>query len=387
MKKKVLVWGFLVLVLFLTTACGSNKTNEEEDDSSKNTELKETTDNEEKDSSKEVVKIEEVVCQFRDGLAVVNNDNGSYVIDEEGYEKFKLEVDTGSFSGNDVKVANGYVTVVKNDKEAQVYTSSIYDENGELIKSEENTIYGEVSSSGYVFVKRIEKSLSGESETMAIEDLKGNVIKEAKLNEYGNLFDHYDYIINDVFLNGDELINIKTGKTQSTNTSIFDNSTEVYDDMIIRGGKVYSLDLSSVYDYNGEKLLSKDFYYKENGIYEVVSGKLLKDLSEGGVESIYYYDGVFYVYSDTGYIYTMDTNFNYIKSPVERKSIELLGVSSSGVILGSIESKVKVSIIDKNFEDVKVLDMAGYPDEVKDNFFYGNAGYDYIFNIKLNKDL
>lgn len=389
MKRKCLVWGFLLITLFLLTGCGSNSSSSKSDDDEKVRESSsDKSNNKEEQTKKETINISEVVCKFEDGLAAVKaNDDYIYIIDEEGNVKFKIEqdLDVGSFAKDTIKIANSYVVIVKYDSENEKYISYMYDSDGKLVKSEENAIYSEVSKSGYFYVKRIEKSLAGETETMVIEELEGNVIQEAKLSDEQELFGgYYEYVVNDVFINRDVLVDLKTGKTQNFDSGTFYLGTEVIGDLIVCNNTAYPIDLSGSYSFSG-KILSNDFYYDYNGIYDLKTGNLLKDLSDGGVSDIYYYDGVFYVYSETNYVYTMDTSFNYIKSPEERKSVKLLGVSSDGVVMQDYSSASVIGLIDKNFSVTKKFDTFGVPDEVVGDYLYFSTGS--MFSIKLNRDL
>jgi len=389
-KKKILCLTLCTILLISLTGCGSKS--EEEKDSSNNTNTAE--------KSKPTIEINEIMSKYDSGIAAVKStDDEIYIIDEEGNPRFKIEEKLTSGYSREVEVKNGYVTLT--DCNGTSCNSIIYDASGKELKSETGARYGKVSKSGYFVVKRWEDSLAnGTTDVTTIENLDGKVIKKVKSasGNYNILIGGNIFYIVERTSDGEDsttkLYNPENGKSIECNLNAdLERHSYKYDLVINQDKKeVYYEDLSQKYSIADNGILNANYYSSEDGIYDIKTGKLVKDLSEGNVKNIYSYDNVYYVTSETGYYYTLDKNFNYIKNPEKNDKYELLGVSDEGVVVNNYSTK-KIQIIDQNYEVVKELNIDTnnefdfiYPESNID----GNIIYlkdNGIFNIKLNKKI
>ena len=157
-------------------------------------------------------------------------------------------------------------------------------------------------------------------------------------------------------------------------------------------------DMWSKFDILG--IINDKYFYAETdndnyGIYDM-KGKLVKDLTEGGISYIFENDDVYYVKSNTGYIYTLDSNFEYITEPIKNTSTLL--PTEKGII-GFIDSKVY--LLDKTLEfnkelsyisdfsardinnDIMKSTMNGFTYYLKDKFLYSDNNI--IYNLETEK--
>ena len=83
-----------------------------------------------------------------------------------------------------------------------------------------------------------------------------------------------------------------------------------YDGQESNNRKILSLEDGYIYENADDSWNDNPGYYIKD-----LDGNILKDISEGGIKEIEYYDGRFYVITNTEYWYVMDKNFNYILEP------------------------------------------------------------------------
>ncbi len=392
MKKKILGLGVVLILigmLVLLTGCGDKTTNTN-DSSTINTEQNNSNE------QKEGISISEVVEPFANGYAIVKGTDGNkYVIDENGNVTYTINFDKYTFS-------NGYI-IVDNDY--------IIDATGKKILEEDDTkSYLAISKSGYVVVMTQSSSLSGVSNKVDIEDLNGNSVysydKELSLEDC-------KYITGDLFRLNSTFINARTGKTfKDDNGDIPEIKGNAVDGKIyaksVNHQYIISEDLEEVFTDQQDMwskfdilgiINDKYFYAKTDdnnyGIYDM-KGKLVKDLTDGGISYIFENDDVYYVKSNTGYIYTLDSNFEYITEPIKNTSTLL--PTEKGII-GFIDSKVY--LLDKTLEfnkelsyisdfsardinnDIMKSTMNGFTYYLKDKFLYSDNNI--IYNLETEK--
>lgn len=382
----------------------------------------------------------EMVKVSKDGLA--GSDCYVMLIDKKGNEILEIDDQCPYYAAK-----NGYIVFNPISTRDDGYLdngyqnmSSIYTTKGKVVKEgEPDVYYGKVSKSGYVFgVKRVE-GLDGTSYQYFIENLKTNEVIEIN-SDYMPSFEYCTFDIytgvGDIFVDyinnrGNKFINLKTGETN--NSYIFENRQGeiinylrgpdyrygyfVYNNLIV------SKDLKEEYRFpnvneNGRcafvligknKVLANDGSMDGNfcGIYDF-NGNLLKNLATenedgyGGIniniEQIMYYNEVYYIKSDNGFMYTLDENFDYIAEPT--KTIEDNKISYSHYVCTAkgmaVISGMNMYLVDKDLNITKqypkqevYMDSAntiGYP--YKQRYFACRTGSQhYIFDIKTGKKI
>lgn len=331
MKKKILSLGViavLIAMLFVLTGCRNN--------SDTNTETNVQNDNLVQDSSSTTtvgLEIDEVLKKFDNGLALVQDENKyQYVIDESGKVVYENE------NKQDVYVSNGYISV----------GNCVYDNKGMVVAQSENKIYGNVSKSEYVAVQIKTEDVSGTTTVEQIEDLKGN-----KITDYSQTYTTYggpdiEYLFEDFYTVFDReteellLINAKNNEIKKLEEILDVDGSRPYvyeqygnwyrvgtkgslNDWFINSD--FSKIISNVQYYNKNRYECTEFildkYMIGNGREDKVAafdleGNMVKDFTEiGKIKSITDYNNIIYVISETGYIYTMDSSFNYILQPTK----------------------------------------------------------------------
>ena len=123
---------------------------------------------------------------------------------------------------------------------------------------------------------------------------------------------------------------------------------------------------------------------------------MVKDFSEiGGILSIEDYNNTIYAISGTGYIYTMDENFNYIKEPEKSEYNSLIkteeGIWGASTYKDGEERKEKLVLLNDKLEETKEITGIKYFSSPKSDgikFMYENAvNSSQIYNIKTGKML
>jgi len=388
MKRKTLIVLLVVMLgvmLFTLTGCGNSdsektKTNEKEVEKSSVTINKENT-----------VEIEKIVSEYNSGIAVVEGKDGNiYMINENGEVKADLTKQLKSnIKGKYLGILNynGYLTI-----EPFKYDSYIIDKEGKVVfEINENIKYGAVSKDGYVAIQKTINNLSGNTTIMQIIDLQENVVYEDE-----NITSTFEYVVDDIFVvdgidrygtpNKGYFIDLKdkNNKKKIELGGILHKPSTYpdYDGIAVKDG-IIVVDESSATDYfidaktfvkyeiaelnfsnSSRKIINSNYYliidndgeekYYINKIDQAsktdsLGETAVKDLSEGGVAYIEYYNGVYYVISKTGYFYTLDDDFNYILEPVKDTKSKMFLTSEGVVVQNVVETKGgDVGIIDKN---------------------------------------
>lgn len=406
MKKKILSLGviaILIIMLFTLTGCGNKESNT-------NTNIQKENLNEDTISTNTTgIEIKEVIEKFDNGLALVEDKNQyQYVIDESGKVVYENE------NKQDVYVSNGYISV----------GNYVYDNKGMVVTQGDNKTYGNVSKSKYVAVQVKTEDVSGTTTVVQIEDLKGN-----KITDYSQTFTTYgvnniEYLFEDFYTVYDRekeevlLINAKNNEIKKVEEIIdgCDGEPYVYEQY----GNWYRVrtngDLNDWFiNSDFSKVISNKQYYnddeyecskvildkyligngnKTNTSDKIVAfdleGNMVKDFTEiGKIKSITDYNNIIYVISETGYIYTMDSSFNYILQPTKTEYENLFKTKD-----GMWASKGKnIYLLNDKLEQGKELtgisftlvDPFAIGDDV--NFIYSSSEGKYhdVYNIETGK--
>lgn len=406
MKKKILSLGLiavLIIMLFALTGCGNKESNT-------NTNIQKENLNEDTISTNTTgIEIKEVIEKFDNGLALVEDKNQyQYVIDESGKVVYENE------NKQDVYVSNGYISV----------GNYVYDNKGMVVTQGDNKTYGNVSKSKYVAVQVKTEDVSGTTTVVQIEDLKGN-----KITDYSQTFTTYgvnniEYLFEDFYTVYDRekeevlLINAKNNEIKKVEEIIdgCDGEPYVYEQY----GNWYRVrtngDLNDWFiNSDFSKVISNKQYYnddeyecskvildkyligngnKTNTSDKIVAfdleGNMVKDFTEiGKIKSITDYNNIIYVISETGYIYTMDSSFNYILQPTKTEYENLFKTKD-----GIWASKGKnIYLLNDKLEQGKELtgisftlvDPFAIGDDV--NFIYSSSEGKYhdVYNIETGK--
>lgn len=375
-------------------------TDEDDTEISTYTEAEKTdSTNTEENSRKGIVDITAIIEPFReDGLGFFRGSDGKdYLVNEEGYSL--AEYEKGLFDDGVGNFINGYFSGFAHlsdvDKDfpshkQEFYLHPVYDKNYKLIFDENDNIISPVSKSGYMMTFEVVEQLSGITEKYKIVDMNGKTVCD--LGE--GWFKSAGYICDDIFYYIEEggkgvvLIDAAANKRLETQTKGGVCSDSLYAKSIngdselnnwIRIGNTYfKKDLSGkkvAFDksnFIGSKMdevpLTNNRFWHEKTIYDY-EGNPLKEITEGGVSEIYYYDGVYYVESENDYIYTLDSDFKYISSPRKAESGHLTCLTPLGVVLGD-------RLVDKNLNKIDLSIPTDsykiYPDYSWGNYVYYN---------------
>ena len=408
MKKRIFIIGIifiLISMLVILTGCGDKKSN-----TNQNQQVENVTSNNESKISKTGIEIAEIIQRFSDGIAVVKDDsNNQYAIDEDGNVIIKRKD-----SNENVYYSNGYISS----------GSYIYDSTGKEITHEENKTYGKVSKSGYVSVVIKSEDVSGKKYIEQIEDLQGN-----KVSETYNLYNsepNFMYVFEDYYMtynNENEeylLINAKNKEVKNLEEILYKDGGIMYNlpETVEKIGNIYLIDtkvqdawcvnndFSKVtsarphydnYEYKTKKILLDKYIIGEGtqggNADEIrafdLDGNMVKDFSKiGNVKSIEEYNNTIYVISETGYIYTMDENFNYIVGPQKTDYESLLKCKDGILAVQYVDSENrKLTLLDNNLQPVKEMGSISrnYASCDGNKFLYYDK-YD-IYNLETQKKL
>ena len=407
MRKKILslgIIGVLLIMLFVLTGCG-DKTTTNTNKSSNNNESSNVNQ-----ENRTGIAIKNIVQKFTDGLAVVEDSNeNQYVIDENGVVIYE------NTTNKDIYISNGYISV----------GNYIYDNKGNEVTHNENKDYKNVSKSGFVAVTDTTEDISGTKSDNRVEDLKGNVISDSYgVYDVNYLFEDY-FVAYDHEKDKDILINAKTKETQNLSDVLTDYNDKGDLPSAEKIGEWYLIKCSGNDDWYAKNDFSKavslkqyfdDYSYKcdyfvlekyiigkgtQGGNSDLtkafdLDGNVVKDFSEiGGILSIEDYNNTIYAISGTGYIYTMDENFNYIKEPEKSEYNSLIkteeGIWGASTYRDGEESKEKLVLLNDKLEETKEITGIKYFSSPKSDgikFMYENAvNSSQIYNIKTGKML
>lgn len=288
----------------------------------------------------EKYQITEILARYgTDGTAIVKiKDDSVYVINENGKIVGTLPKDLSS-----VKYKNGYVLVNPNEEDDG--ESYVMDNKGNILLPEnENIIYKDITDDGYIVQEITEESLAGETTYFAVTDINGNQvlrIEEDDCNDVEAI--GKGLIFKDLRFDDNSIVNIETKKETFTNDNRggfedLGNGFFIYQSYSEDNDYIVDSNSCMIYYFNYInviKMLNNSYIYGESdgkpGIYDL-DGNLVKDLTEGGVTSIYYANNKYYVISETDYFYTLDNSFNYVDQP-QKISLTIKDITPSGIIV------------------------------------------------------
>ena len=286
-----------------------------------------------------------IVEEFDDGreesLVSFTYDYNYYVINKEGKVIYTFSDDTTRFAVSDLKYYNGYILTNRDSytpegEETKInYVKDLRDGSIKL-QGNETTELIDITESGYVLERVTVEALGGTTYESRIVDLNGNVVWK---NEDNYSVEYFSTIVGDIVAYADSsysgyiLINAKTGKTIDLGFSCVRGYFDcfVMGDYILTGVSANNDDyliididnfkkiepkLSHVHKVLNDKYIYSTPLWGTVGIY-TMQGKLAKDLTEGEVEDMFYHNGTYYVISKTGFFYTMDDKFAYVKQPAK----------------------------------------------------------------------
>ena len=108
------------------------------------------------------------------------------------------------------------------------------------------------------------------------------------------------------------------------------------------------------------------------GIY-TMDGELAKDLTEGEVDDIFYYNGTYYVISETGFFYTMNDSFEYVKQPAKMLEDKYLSIDIGQYLTSFSLDLTSYYIPTSQFDPSQDLSQIATPGKV--DSANGNVGF------------
>lgn len=290
--------------------------------------------------------IKTVVQDFKEGndgaiVRLGNDYENYYVIDREGKVLYTFKIEENSVSANDIEYSNGYLLVddssgYGDDKQVTNYVKNLKD-GSTIIEGSAETEYVGITQSGYFLQRATIDSLSGKTYESRIVDKDGNIIW--KNEDYWNV-EYFKVITGDyvAYLGSTSsgkymIINATNGQTLDLGFSCIEKYFDCtpYGDYLLVGSSANN-DNYQIVDLKNftiihpklshvNKILNDQYIYAKPlygivGIY-TIDGTLAKDLSEGEVEDIFYANNTYYVMSRTGFFYTLNDSFEYVKQPAK----------------------------------------------------------------------
>lgn len=419
MRDKKLVIGIAIIVILVVISCAivaffALKGNEEKKTKTTTpTPVVENNVEEDNDEEEKEISIKKVVEKFEKGIALVEDENEKqYVINEKGKVVYEPAED------EEIYVSNGYIST----------GNYVYDNKGKEVAHDENKKYYKVSKSEYVLVKVELRSVSGTTYVNQIEDLKGNKVSES-YSSYRD-FESDGYLFEDCYVVYDkenaENIILDAHDHEPKRPEDFENtflkttlSTERQDGTwyYVKSKDNFhwfiNADFSKVlyekievdgdeYTYKQvllDKYILAESKQKKTALF-TTEGNLVADLTEnGGVAAIQTFEDTIYIISDK-YIYTVDSELNYIAEPVETE-FDALAVTKDGV-WGVQTDKNKLILLDKtaketaemtDIDDWDLKKIVGHHSTNGDNFIYAlkddviPSEVEFIYNTETEKML
>lgn len=257
----------------------------------------------------------------KDELMVASKIDGYYVVDYKGNIKGKIDGSCGS----ETTIMNNYIYT-----NSKVYGENdynyVFDSKGKEVYKVNGAIGG-VSENGYCITEEDEENMArGKYLQYNIIDLKtGKSVYEKDYDHVQNGFQEFKYSnYKDYFIkeesNSEIAIDAKTleeYKNYASNKEYLKNESEELKDLKMpyyNGGTNYSG--SNIIDVNKKLLLKK-------GNIIDFDGNELKDVSEGDVKYISSYGDNIFVVTETGYVYTLDKNYEYKVKPQKISDTDL----------------------------------------------------------------
>ena len=328
---------------------------------------------------KEIVNANYSVLIFSDKYKIMIVDQGDKS-DIINYEGKKIGTIERYLYGKKLFISNNYIYT--NDKISNSNGFNyINDYTGKEVYKVQGAITG-ISESGYALVEEEKSNMKiGDFTEYNIIDLKnGSSVFTINSKEatQGFVYAGYkDYFLQkelSVSLSG-TLIDAKTlnkYKEYSSNEDYLKKESVMF-----RGYKApYTEKMHEPGTRNDIVSLEKGLFFYDSKLYDL-SGKELKDLSEGEVKTIVYYNGNILVITYTNYVYILDENMNYILKPMKMSDTDIdrkyervineysvgsaLFTTTKGYFALSIyggDKKAKIQILDNNtLKEVKKLEI------------------------------
>lgn len=266
--------------------------------------------------------------------AIISGAGGYYVIGENGpLYNFKNEFNADSkiFSSR-----GKYLFINGEDRNGHEINMIKDLETGNVIaQGDTSRKYVDVTKDGYCLYKETTKTLQGEVHTVNVADASGNIVwteEESYVDDFRVVYDNiilYEgnvHTVGDVLADNKYVFDVTNGKKSQYKTQTVQDIQVQGRNVILVGGDrsndVLNMDTFEVVSasYDLYKLLNDKYVcaqplHKDAGIY-TFSGEPVKIL-EGGVSNIHYSDGIYYVLSSTNFYYSLNENFEYVKSPTE----------------------------------------------------------------------
>lgn len=328
MKRKLLYLSIimvLIIGLFTLTGCSENEEAENTNDENSNSAVSSnTTDNY---TITNIIKsFNDLDTYITDGAIVQlnNNEENCYIIDGEGKILYEItNPDIVNATNVEVSYMNGYICYNNNQG-----TSYVLDlRTGDKIAEGTETIEClDVTYDGYVLQKITNEEISGTTYQVRIIDKEGNVVWENGAEERSSIDTITgNYVVFDSRCNeyNSVLINVETGKATDLGINgTIEGIKAKYNHIVINSSIIYDMNTDSIVlkfenQDEIESLLNENYFYTYSGIYNVNDGTLVKDLTDGKVENMYYTNNKYYVISDNYFYYILDENFEYTYEPTK----------------------------------------------------------------------
>lgn len=336
-----------------------------------------------------------------------------FVVNENGklYE-FEIEENIGE---EDFFVRGKYLIVSDRSTLDSKYWTVNYIKDLEtksiIAQGNEDKYYRDITEDGYLLYYEKTKSLSGAITTINVAKLTGEKILSLEPKGHGIFDVAYDnYIVYDQENRKRTFFDVTTRKdaecyyfskikdySLKDNKMIITYSENEYTTIDLDTFESTQKPLSSVKAVNNKYICGESALGE--GLY-AFDGELVKKL-DGGVKDIFYKDNKYYVYSDTGFYYSLDENLNYLMEPVElKKDYTMQFVEGGAIFTNDTEHKIYIEKYadfdnNKDFKEAgKVLDgslktISGKIEGKKAVFFEKKEdplsmviGYDEILNLE-----
>ena len=281
MKQKLVISIFIFMMFFMIAGC--NKKN--------NINLKsQTSDN-----------IVLLSASDKDKLLVALINDKKTVLDYSGNQLYIIED-----SYDNVNIMNKYVYSTNNKK------SYVYNKSGDI-----NLINGKVisiSKSGFALVEKKEKE---DYKKYEIIDLNTNEKIKKYDKSYSSVVSYSEY--KDYFLHeSDDIKELYDAKERITYDNYYENKN-----FLKKEGKIFENEIMPYQDNKGKVLsIKNNLYYDNNKIYDKQL-KELKDLEEGNIKYIHYYNNKIFIYTNTNFVYVLDKDLEYLLEPISIENTDL----------------------------------------------------------------
>lgn len=281
--------------------------------------------------------------QHEEALVTFTNDTNYYVINTEGKVVYSFsEPNVPSYASDSITYANGYILVdreISNYGEEDQRINYVKDlrDGSTKIEGTELIELVDITESGYVLQRVVVESLGGKTYESRIVDINGNIVWQKEdgygIEYFATVLGDYVAYCEDSYSDNYKIIDVKNNKTIDLGfgcasgyfecipfgnyllTGISVNNDE-YVIVNLNNFTKTNTGLSHVHKILNDKYVYATPLWGTVGIY-TMDGELAKDLTEGEVEDIFYSNNTYYVISKTGYFYTLNDSFEYVKQPAK----------------------------------------------------------------------